>query len=153
MKVKGYSAVIHRCQGLSFIATGNVLNISNAQRAVMVRGCWSLMRKQSCLERNQGDSLGKSMRGSIKEVIREGSKARRLQDQRQAWRSVDVTAALIINNGGLNEGKRQQKILADLERKQKIEYMKLYPLPLRMPKYAGATATNNDIPFGVRFFR
>ena len=48
----------------------------------------------------------------------------------------------MVAQGGAG-GRRVQKRLVDLEMKKQIEYMKMHPLPLRMPKYAEATASRN----------
>ncbi len=99
----------------------------------------SLKRRRSSLM-VKNPSMTRSMLASIKEVIREGNEARRKEDER----SVGVVAThLTAAAQGVAGGRRVQKRLVDLEMKKRMEYMKLNPLPLRMPKYAEATASKN----------
>jgi hypothetical protein len=132
---------------------------------------------RSPLSRSQ--SLRRSMLSSIKEVIREGSKARRLEEHREAAsareNAVDDASNKLSPLGSIKEAIRQgsearrlveerkaaearknavcsrrpvaalavgrtPRMILDVEIKRRTEYMKLHPLPLRMPKYAQATA-------------
>jgi hypothetical protein len=89
---------------------------------------------------NAVDVASKSLSplGSIKEAIREGSEARRLEEEKkaaEAHKNADCSRRPVAAAG---RG-RTPKMILDVEIKRRTEYMKLYPLPLRMPKYAQAT--------------
>ena len=86
-------------------------------------------------------SAKRSILASIKEVIREGNEARRLEEERQGRNAVGAIATRLAANATFAGGKRKQKALVDMEMKQQMQYMKSHPLPLRMPKYAEATAS------------
>ena len=95
-------------------------------------------QRSSLMVRNP--SMTRSMLASIKEVIREGNEARRKEDER----AVGVVAThLTAAAQGVAGGRRVQKRLVDLEMKKQMKYMTMHPLPLRMPKYAEATASRN----------
>ena len=88
--------------------------------------------------------MKRSMLESLKEVIREGNEARRMEMEKQASHGVGAVAAQ-LQFTGVASGRRNQKMQVDMMMKKQFEYMKLHPLPLRMPKYAELTAskTNN----------
>lgn len=116
----------------------------------------NLKRQRSRMSIARCPSMKRSMLESIKEVIREGNEARRLEEEREARTAVGVVASQFhaaaknVNFGCVAAGRRNKKMLADMEVKKRMEYMRLHPLPLRMPKYAEATAST-VVPFGMTF--
>ena len=119
-------------------------------------------------------SVGRSMLESIREVIREGNEARQLEQERgSACHEAGVVARqLLVNNaaalgtgggggmannnttgGKLAVGKRDQKRRNDLELRKRMEYMRLHPLPVRMPKYAELRAckSRSSWSFALKF--
>ena len=79
-----------------------------------------------------------SMMGSIREVIREGNEARRMEQEGGAGpNSAGVLAEMFVP---LAKEKRRNREQMNLELKKQFEYMSKFPLPLRMPKYAELTA-------------
>eukprot|EP00579_Thalassiosira_antarctica_P009583 CAMPEP_0201911678 /NCGR_PEP_ID=MMETSP0903-20130614/2547_1 /ASSEMBLY_ACC=CAM_ASM_000552 /TAXON_ID=420261 /ORGANISM="Thalassiosira antarctica, Strain CCMP982" /LENGTH=484 /DNA_ID=CAMNT_0048446447 /DNA_START=96 /DNA_END=1547 /DNA_ORIENTATION=- len=93
----------------------------------------------------------RSMLESIKEIIREGNEARRLEAEREARNA--KTSKYVGVHGTSRKNKKGQ---VDMERKKQIEYMevktqmeymKLHPLPLRMPKYAEVTTNKAGLTF------
>lgn len=90
-----------------------------------------------------------SMMGSIREVIREGNEARKMEQEeggRTRKMSAGVLAEMFVP---LAKEKRRNREQMNLELKNQIEYMSKFPLPLRMPKYAELTAHKRG--FGLTF--
>lgn len=112
----------------------------------------SMKRRQSSrLSLVRCPSMKSSMLSSIKEVIREGNEARRQEEERTTTGGLaSRVAKQTMQFGGVAAGRRNQKMEADMEVRRRMEYMRLHPLPLRMPKYAEATATYAH-PFGLTF--
>ena len=90
---------------------------------------------------NGGGGKRSSVLASIKEVIRGGNEARRIEEERRG-RGNNNTPVGVVATHLLAEtfagGRRKEKKAVDMEMKQQIQYMKLHPLPLRMPKYVEA---------------
>ncbi|KAL7433334.1 hypothetical protein ACHAXM_006003 [Skeletonema potamos] len=80
-----------------------------------------------------------SMMGSIKEVIREGNEARRIENEGGGGtrKSAGVLSEMFVP---LAKEKRRTREQMNAALKQQFEYMSKFPLPLRMPKYAELTA-------------
>lgn len=104
----------------------------------------SLKRMKSCHKRTP--SMKRSMLESINEVIREANEARRLEEEREARQAAGeiATAAKALQFVAISEEKRKKKREVDMEVKRQMEYMKLHPLPLRMPKYAELTSNKAE---------
>ncbi|KAL7547002.1 hypothetical protein ACHAWF_010323 [Thalassiosira exigua] len=79
---------------------------------------------------------------SIKEVIREGNEARKLEEEKEARQVAGAVASrLTAAARGVANVRRNQHRLVDMEVKRQMDYMKIHPLPLRMPKYAEITVS------------
>lgn len=162
---------------LKLAATAEMMHYVSAMSLAGIKP--NLKRRNSSKSSfSRSQSMKRSMLSSIKEVIREGNKARRLEEQREAAsarkNAVDVASkslsplcsireAILEGSGArrLEEERksaaahtnavcsrrpvsaatrgRTPKMILDVEMKRRTEYMKLHPLPLRMPKYAQAT--------------
>lgn len=73
-----------------------------------------------------------SLMGSIREIIKEGNETR-LKEEEKTY--MQLTGGVISPHlAGDNRSNRRRQV--DLEVKRQMEYMRLHPLPLRMPKYA-----------------
>mmetsp|Transcript_59083 Transcript_59083/g.125523 ORF Transcript_59083/g.125523 Transcript_59083/m.125523 type:complete len:423 (-) Transcript_59083:2208-3476(-) len=100
-------------------------------------------RRESCrISRKASVTTG--MLRSIKEVIQEGDEARQSEEEKRAGQpaAVGATAAQLKaarrDRCGAVEVRKLRR-QADMEIHKKMEHMRLYPLPLRMPKYAEYT--------------
>ena len=82
---------------------------------------------------------------SIREAIREGSGARRLEEERKSA-AAHTNAVCSRRPVSAATGGRTPRMMLDAEMKRRTEYMKLHPLPLRMPKYAQATTSCKAVP-------
>ena len=72
-----------------------------------------------------------SLMGSIREIIKEGNETRLKEEEKT---HVQSTGGVVAPHIAANRSNRKRQ--ADLEVKRQMEYMRLHPLPLRMPKYA-----------------
>jgi hypothetical protein len=102
-------------------------------------------------------SMHQSMLSSIKDVIRESNEARRIEMEKEEnagiirskmtnGGAVGITTMQLLNNttNSTAAGQRRQKLLLDAKMKQQMEFMIMYPLPLRMPKYAKITVQSRS---------
>jgi len=136
----------------------SALSLQGIQPAV------SLKRRQSSNLRltTRNTSANRTMLESVKEVIREGNEARRLEEEKEGRRRRHrhAAAAGTTTTGGgggggaiscqlspaatavtAMDGRRNRKRQVDMEVKKQMDYMKSHPLPLRMPKYAEVAAS------------
>lgn len=113
-------------------AATEMLHYVSALSLQGIKPSWK--RRHSCLTRN--GSTKRNMLESVREIIQEGNEARRLEEEKETQHAAGVVA-LHLTPGGRRIMKKQM----DLEMKKQMEYMKLHPLPLRMPKYAEVPAS------------
>mmetsp|Transcript_16127 Transcript_16127/g.35099 ORF Transcript_16127/g.35099 Transcript_16127/m.35099 type:complete len:506 (-) Transcript_16127:52-1569(-) len=93
---------------------------------------------------------------SLREIIREGNEARRLDKERghvapsqqteikKTVKAVGGMAVSVRNHKKQADMETKMQRMEYLETKKHMEYMKLHPLPLRMPKYAGVMVTKSE---------
>ena len=98
--------------------------------------------------KRSGSSYGTtgSMMRSIREVIREGNEARKMEEK-GGEKSSGVLAEMFVP---LAKEKRRNREQMNFELKNQFDYMSRYPLPLRMPKYAELTA-HHKLDFSLTF--
>ena len=61
--------------------------------------------------------------------------------------AVGITTMQLVNaTNSSAAGQRRQKLLLDAKMKQQMEFMIMYPLPIRMPKYANITVRRSGAP-------
>eukprot|EP00986_Skeletonema_menzelii_P020584 scaffold31709_cov160-Skeletonema_menzelii.AAC.4 len=123
----------------SFLVSGDSSKIAAA--AEMLHYVSALSRQgitPNSKRSKSSNGTANSMMGSIREVIREGNEARRMEQEGGAGnKSAGVLAEMFVP---LAKEKRKNREQMNLELKRQFEYMSKFPLPLRMPKYAELTA-------------
>lgn len=114
-------------------------------------------RRKSISSPTRGDrrgSMHQSMLSSIKDVIRESNEARLIEMEKEEANihkktngAVGITTMQLVNaTNSSAAGQRRQKLLLDAKMKQQMEFMIMYPLPIRMPKYAKITVWRSGAP-------
>ena len=92
-----------------------------------------------------------SMMESVRQIIREGSEARKREEEREARKAVGTVAAQLNGapplGGRVADGRRTNHRMMEIEMRREMEYMKLHPLPLRMPKYAEVSLNASGLTF------
>ena len=76
-----------------------------------------------------------SLMASIREIIKEGNETRLKEEEKT---HTQLTGGVVSPHLAGNRSKRKRQV--DLEVKRQMEYIRLHPLPLRMPKYAEVLA-------------
>lgn len=110
----------------------------------------NLKRQRSSMDASLNSR--RSVLASIKEVIREGAEARQLEEDKKGYNPGNAKPQLNpgtrplqfgapVTGGQRNMHMNRQ---AAIETKRQMEYMKLHPLPLRMPKYAEIAAKKTN---------
>lgn len=106
-------------------------------------------------EEDRRGSMHQSVLSSIKDVIRESNKARQIEMEKEEagihkttnGDAVGITTMQLLSSTNLTAaGQRRQKLLLDAKMKQQMEFMIMYPLPLRMPKYAKIIVRRSGAP-------
>jgi hypothetical protein len=116
----------------SYLVSGDTSKLAAATE--MMHYVSALSRQGITPNDLRSKSKANSMMGSIREVIREGNEARRIEQEKGAsHESTGVLAQMFVP---LAKEKRKNRDQMLIELKKQVEYMKNYPLPLRMPKYA-----------------
>ena len=98
--------------------------------------------------------MHQSILSSIKDVIRESNEARLIEMEKEEANmkkktngAVGITTMQLLNaTNSSAAGQRRQKLLLDAKMKQQMEFMIMYPLPIRMPKYANITVRRPGAP-------
>ena len=93
-------------------------------------------------------SKSKSMLGSIREIIREGNEARRIEQEKRARKSTGALTQQTFVPLAKEKRRNREQMVIDL--KNQLEYMRNYPLPIRMPKYAELTASKRGFALTFR---
>jgi len=123
----------------SYLVSGDTSKLAAATEMLHYVSALSRQGITPNLKRRSVYGNTNSMMGSIREVIREGNEARKMEQEGGArtGKSAGVLSEMFVP---LAKEKLRTREQMNLELQQRLEYMSKFPLPLRMPKYAELTA-------------